>query len=410
MFRPYHGAHLASPFPLHLGLNYCSHSCFYCFANLNQPARRMDGKSIRRMLGYLKNESTTIEADLLRQGYSVLCANDSDPCAKSNADQMREALPILMDRGITFGFQTKGGDPEVEAMICAHPPTMVYISLTSDDDALLSRAEPGAPGFEQRMDLAKRAADAGHIVVAGINPMLPGWWEDFPGVVDRLNLFGVRHAWLGRMHLNSKQAANIGRHHQLDFSGEIHDARKRMGHHYPPSYIEFVNLLREKGFALFGDVEDETPGFWSALHALPTEIKLVNTWNDVLGWLIAEAKTQDKPGVAVTFSGFAKLINAPHQTNASAFKEYIRPMRRTLYDQLGKEPVIRSIDEVNRIYWRGAEFPQSPIGPHPHVCWPVDDEGYVMVSPDKGGVLVVTSEPTDELEWLWSDRPLPVIK
>jgi len=40
--RVYTGELLKSPVPLHLDMNWCSHGCFYCFANLNRPNRRLD--------------------------------------------------------------------------------------------------------------------------------------------------------------------------------------------------------------------------------------------------------------------------------------------------------------------------------------------------------------------------------
>lgn len=43
MLDVYYGEFLINPIPLELSLNYCSHKCAYCFANVNQPGRLLRG-------------------------------------------------------------------------------------------------------------------------------------------------------------------------------------------------------------------------------------------------------------------------------------------------------------------------------------------------------------------------------
>jgi DNA repair photolyase len=58
LIEPYWGEFLISPIPLELSLNYCSHKCAYCFANLNDPKRTSDVKAIMRFLSdYLERET-----------------------------------------------------------------------------------------------------------------------------------------------------------------------------------------------------------------------------------------------------------------------------------------------------------------------------------------------------------------
>jgi DNA repair photolyase len=124
--RPYVGEYLISPVPLHFGLNVCSHGCFYCFANLNNPERRSDNADIRWLAKWQGDDATLI-GWFLKQGYPLLVANDSDPFAASNEQTFLTLHGICKDKDIPICYQTKGGKPEHEALLLDSKPTMIYI-------------------------------------------------------------------------------------------------------------------------------------------------------------------------------------------------------------------------------------------------------------------------------------------
>ena len=63
----YWGEFLTSPAPMELSLNYCSHGCEYCFANINTPDRKADVKAILRLLRDYPTRAPVV-ASLLRSG------------------------------------------------------------------------------------------------------------------------------------------------------------------------------------------------------------------------------------------------------------------------------------------------------------------------------------------------------
>lgn len=172
--RHYSGEYLVCPAPIHMGLNWCSHQCFYCFANLNRPGRRADYDKLRQFMAKVVNKrpGKDIAAHLALRGHPILSSNDSDPFAASNWQQNEAMMHAMLDAGLRFTFQTRGGKGAFE-MLQQHPPTMVYISFTTDQPETGKRAEPGAPSHRQRMELAQHAKNCGHFVIAGINPFYP---------------------------------------------------------------------------------------------------------------------------------------------------------------------------------------------------------------------------------------------
>jgi len=77
--------------PLEISLNYCSHNCHFCFANLNSPNRTADVKQIMGILSTCQ-EKETFAAKLLRDKYPVTISNHVDPFSESN---WRISLPII---------------------------------------------------------------------------------------------------------------------------------------------------------------------------------------------------------------------------------------------------------------------------------------------------------------------------
>jgi hypothetical protein len=114
------GEFLISPIPLELSLNYCSHKCAYCFANLNDPERSVNVGAVARFLQDLPQRNT-LQALLMKAGYPTLISNRVDPFAVTN---YRIALPLMetmTGMGIPLAIQTKGGKGIPEALAFLPP-------------------------------------------------------------------------------------------------------------------------------------------------------------------------------------------------------------------------------------------------------------------------------------------------
>jgi DNA repair photolyase len=345
-FRVYSGEYLVSPVPLHYGFNYCSHGCFYCFANLNDPARRVDGKSLRRILKKIRaGESDTLEAFLVARGHPVLMANDSDPLAASNFDAFEIAHDAFAEAGVRMTYQTKGGKPEHERVMLDDAPTMIYVSLTGDDEDLLRQAEPGAPSFAARLDFIARAKAKGHHVVAGVNPLIHWWWNDFGGALAKLEALGVRHAWVGQLHLTHDQLKNMPGKAKERFSSEVHLGKGRLG---DPGFDAKVEEMRARGWRVF-DGLSETRDFWDAYFALG--FPFYPTAEGFFQALNAESRP-----VLVEFSDFDRWSDIGFLGKTAQFKDFVRPFRRDIYAFERVEPKIYAQTGANKYYFDASRY------------------------------------------------------
>jgi DNA repair photolyase len=208
----YAGEFTVHPVPLELSLNYCSHKCYFCFANLAKPDRKANVPSIMRLLADHEARNTPV-ARLLQMRYPVLFSNRVDPFALSNYQQSIPILDTMHELGIPVCYQTRGGvgasaralDEALEWLA----PAVWYVSFNTMSDDIRAAVEPGAPSIEYRLELVNQLRDLGHRVVVGINPYVPQWLPAPKIALETLAAAGAEGVWMDAIHLNRDQIANI---------------------------------------------------------------------------------------------------------------------------------------------------------------------------------------------------------
>jgi DNA repair photolyase len=226
MIVPYWGEFLVSPAPLELSLGRCSHACSYCFANANAPHRQASYKAMMNLLAEYRQRET-FTARLLQWGYPVVMSNRTDPFAEANYRQSLALLEMLAGLGIPVAMQTKGGQGAHEAVEMM-PRAVWYVTMTTDDDEVLGRVEPGAPSARERLALIEHLVARGHTVVVGVNPLVPEWLPEPAQLLAELARLGVWGVWIERLHLNYRQIATFKPWQQSSLGeGLMVRARKR---------------------------------------------------------------------------------------------------------------------------------------------------------------------------------------
>jgi len=225
MIEVYYGEFLINPIPLELSMNFCSHRCYYCFANLNRPNRKLNTPQLMRFLASYKQRDT-LAAHLLQQGYPVVVSNKSDPFAGSNYQITLPVLEVLTSLGVPVQFQTRGGKGIDEALTIVKP-SVWYVSITMMNDTLRRKIEPGAPSIDSRFELITRLVEAGHYVVVGLNPCVPEWLPDPGPLLERVRAAGAWGVWVERLHLNHDQITNLTPKEKEAISQPIIDRAKK---------------------------------------------------------------------------------------------------------------------------------------------------------------------------------------
>lgn len=210
------GMFLTIPLPLGLSMNYCSHACSYCFANLNKPDRAIDMKKMyNQLVGFEK--SKTLCSWYLQNKYPVMASNLVDVFAKSNYKHFLEIYSILRKKEIPIYFQTRGGDG-IDEVLKTLPKSAFYISITSHDNTISKKIEAGSPLPSERIELVKKLKKFGHEVAIGINPYMPNYC-DAEKIIQQTRDYTDKY-WINSIHLNNNQIKNIPTDRQKDILKE----------------------------------------------------------------------------------------------------------------------------------------------------------------------------------------------
>lgn len=270
--RAYAGEFLLHPAGLEMSMNWCSHACTYCFANLMTPNRRAD---VRGIVGLLSEygQRKSREARLLRAKVPLLISNHVDPFAGSNINQFEPIWELCRELEIPITWQTRGAHkPHLaiqERIIRETPKAVWYVSIPMLDDEKRKQVEPHAPSIGSRLDLVDQLVEAGHVVTIGINPITIQWMPRFEQLLDLLKTKGVWGVWM--------QAPYFGK----SFKGNLtQKSRDRLGEEFIANCGEHgskedtENLLaamayaKEIGLQVFSTHMEEPTQFFDPYHKI----------------------------------------------------------------------------------------------------------------------------------------------
>jgi len=166
----------------------CDHGCTYCYASSYVPrfsCCRPKKDLIRRL---------TREADRLR-GETLSISNSSDPypAIEAEAGLMRGCLEILSERDCRVQIVTKSPLVVRDVDFLKRVPSMVSLTVTTDDDRVAGLIEPRAPPPSARLKAVETLVSRGIPVCVRIDPIIPFVNDEAEGLVGTLASLGVRH-------------------------------------------------------------------------------------------------------------------------------------------------------------------------------------------------------------------------
>lgn len=220
-----------TPFPVEVSIyGVCSNSCFYCFSNLNRAAAERKAEDhqknpIEKVINGCE-EAMRDEKDpigyFLRERYPVCFSNTTDPFMREEkAFRCSEAfMKWAKKRSIPLWIQTKGGvlledfDRYKDLIIAGKDA--VYITLTTLDDEISRKIEPGAPVSSDRLRLMRMLSDRDIPVVAACNPYLKEWCPDPVAYVSAVRTAGAKGIWLEQLHFTQSQIGELPEAHKDD--------------------------------------------------------------------------------------------------------------------------------------------------------------------------------------------------
>lgn len=200
---------------------YCTLACFYCFANLNKRAagRTLNLKTsvpaLFRHLDRALADPTDPIGHFLREGYFAGLSNTTDPFQRDEKTHRATEAVLGWARanGVSLFIETKGNvlleEWDRYAPLLVPGKTCVYVSLSTLDDGIRKKCEPGALPVAGRLELMRRLADLGCGVIAACNPYVPAWCPDLDAYCETVRDAGASDVFPFYLHLTPDQAAQV---------------------------------------------------------------------------------------------------------------------------------------------------------------------------------------------------------
>jgi len=179
----------------------CNHGCVYCDSRSDCYGTR-DFERVR-----VKKDALRIIRDDLRRKVKpgvVATGSMSDPYNSFEAEKQltRHALELLGAYGFGVAIATKSTlvtrDTDVLLEIKQHSPVLVKMTVTTTDDELSGKVEPGAPVSSRRLaaleELAKRGIYTG-VLLMPLLPFVQDTPENVRGVLRAASNAGARFVY-----------------------------------------------------------------------------------------------------------------------------------------------------------------------------------------------------------------------
>lgn len=249
----------------------CVHACHYCYARETHTFLGLNAESdFERQIFVKSNIADVLDRELSRPGWSgesiaIGTATDAYQPAEKRFRLTRACLEVLLRHRNPFSVVTKSSlivrDLELIKAIAEAADARIYFTVTTTDEALSDRIEPGAFPPSVRLEALKTLADAGIHCGVLMAPVMPGI-NDSQANIDRVTeaaaAAGARSLYAGPLRL----AAPVKDHFYAFLQHEFPDLlpwylRNMDGQHLPKAAQERISARAKDARARFGLERDE---------------------------------------------------------------------------------------------------------------------------------------------------------
>ncbi len=169
----------------------CSHGCIYCDSRSKCYNMRHDFEDIE-----IKENAVELLENALkhkRKKCMIGTGSMTDPYIplEMELQNVRKALSLIYENGFGFTVITKSNrilrDIDLLQKINEKTKCVVQMTLTTADEALCRKIEPGVSATKERFEVLKQMRDAGIPTVVWLSPILPfinDTWENISSILD----------------------------------------------------------------------------------------------------------------------------------------------------------------------------------------------------------------------------------
>jgi DNA repair photolyase len=147
----------------------CSHGCLYCYASSYIPHFGEVRPKVD-LIARLKREIRKI-----KNGVIISISNSSDPYPplEREMELTRRCIELLAEKDVMLQMVTKSDIVARDSDLLMNIPSTVSITITTLNDPLAKRLEPGAPLPRRRLAAIRQLSKKGIPVSARIDPLIP---------------------------------------------------------------------------------------------------------------------------------------------------------------------------------------------------------------------------------------------
>ena len=166
----------------------CDHGCTYCYASSYIP-RFSQCRPKKNLIQRLNSEAVKLTGEI------ISISNSSDPYPRFEAKMalMRGCLEILSGHNCKVQIITKSSLVVRDINLLAKIPSMVSLTITTDDDETARILEPYAPSVSERLKAVEKLVQKGLPTAVRIDPIIPFVNDNFEKLVETLAALGVKH-------------------------------------------------------------------------------------------------------------------------------------------------------------------------------------------------------------------------
>lgn len=166
----------------------CDHQCVYCYASSYIP-KFFSCRPKKDLIPRLRNEAAKLKGEIV----SIANSSDPYPSMEAKTELTRKCLEILSKSNCRIQLITKSNLVTRDADLLGKIPSMVSLTITTDDDNLAKLIEPHAPPPSERLKAVEILVAKGIPTTVRVDPIIPFLNDNPETLIKTLASFGVKH-------------------------------------------------------------------------------------------------------------------------------------------------------------------------------------------------------------------------
>jgi DNA repair photolyase len=166
----------------------CDHACIYCYASSYIP-KFFNCRPKKDLIPKLRKEAARLRGEI------ISIANSSDPYPRLEAELglTRKCLEILSANDCRIQIIAKSNLVIRDIDLLRKIPSMVSLTITTEDDKIAKLIEPNAPSSTERLKATKILIENDIPTSVRIDPIIPTINDNPENLIKTLASIGVKH-------------------------------------------------------------------------------------------------------------------------------------------------------------------------------------------------------------------------